>query len=94
MKDKQALITGSGGLIGSESTKFFISQGYKVVGIDNDMRAYFFGSEASTKTKVQELQDNYPNDYQHFQIDIRDYNKLETVFKDNNFSIIIHTAAS
>ncbi len=45
---KTALVTGSAGLIGSESAKFFASQGYQIVGIDNDMRRYFFGAEAST----------------------------------------------
>lgn len=43
------IVTGSAGLIGSEATKFFHQQGYRVVGIDNDMRAYFFGEGASTQ---------------------------------------------
>ncbi len=44
-----ALVSGSGGLIGSESARFFAQQGFDVIGLDNDMRAYFFGAEASTK---------------------------------------------
>ena len=44
-----AIITGSAGLIGSEAVRFFSSLGMKIVGIDNDMRKFFFGEEASTK---------------------------------------------
>ncbi len=46
---KTILITGSGGLIGSEAALYFAKKGLKVVGIDNDMRAQFFGAEASTR---------------------------------------------
>ena len=49
MKRKAAIVTGSSGLIGSQTVKFLIAKGYYVVGIDNDMRSYFFGPEASTK---------------------------------------------
>ena len=49
-----ALITGSAGLIGAEATSFFVNKGFKVVGIDNDMRKYFFGQEASTDWKPDE----------------------------------------
>lgn len=45
----RALITGSGGLIGSEAAKFFAEKGFEIVGIDNNMRSYFFGEEASTE---------------------------------------------
>ena len=48
-KQKCAIVTGSNGLIGSQTVKFLIEKGYYIVGIDNDMRAYFFGEEASTK---------------------------------------------
>ena len=43
-----AIVTGSGGLIGSESVQHFVEAGYDVIGLDNDMRAYFFGPAAST----------------------------------------------
>ena len=45
---KTVIVTGSGGLIGSEACKFFDQQGFNIVGIDNDMRSYFFGKDAST----------------------------------------------
>ena len=44
-----AIITGAAGLVGSESARFFLRNGYHVVGIDNDMRRYFFGEEGSTR---------------------------------------------
>ena len=50
---KRILITGSAGLIGSEAARFFAARGYHIVGIDNDMRATFFGPEASSKWNLQ-----------------------------------------
>lgn len=89
---KKALVTGSGGLIGSESVRFFSEKGFEIYGIDNDMRAYFFGSDASTKWSVAELKKNIPH-YHHCNIDIRDNKGVEKIFKKNKFDIIIHTAA-
>ncbi|MEX0920635.1 MAG: NAD-dependent epimerase/dehydratase family protein [Candidatus Pacearchaeota archaeon] len=89
---KKVLITGSGGLIGSESVRFFHEKGFDVYGIDNDMRKYFFGDEASTNSVVNKLEKNIPN-YKHFNIDIRDKEKIEEIFKKNNFELIIHCAA-
>lgn len=89
---KHVLITGSAGLIGSEAAKFFCKKGYHVVGIDNDMRSYFFGKEASTAWNRQELQRLYKN-YTHHSFDIRDEKKITALFKANYFELIIHTAA-
>ena len=50
-----AIITGSGGLIGSESVTYFAQQGFDVIGLDNDMRAYFFGPEATTAPTVRRV---------------------------------------
>ena len=84
-----ALITGSLGLIGSESVKFFCNKGYEVIGIDNDMRSYFFGKEASTVKNIDFLKKNYPS-YHHFNIDIRNSKALEKVFKKyNRYRIIL-----
>ena len=47
------VVTGSGGLIGSEAAKFYYEQGYEVVGIDNDMRSYFFGESASVNWSIE-----------------------------------------
>lgn len=90
---KKALITGSAGLIGSEATKFFAEKGFEIYGIDNNMRAYFFGTEASTDWSRKSLEEQFKNQYVHYKIDIRDQEKLEKLFKKNKFDLIIHTAA-
>ncbi len=91
-RSKYILITGSAGLIGSESVKFFCEKDFQVIGIDNNMRQYFFGSEASTEWNRRRLEDKYKN-YTHYSIDIRNQNELTTLFKKYNFDLIIHTAA-
>lgn len=92
-KSKRVLITGSSGLIGSEAVRFFANLGFKVFGIDNDMRKYFFGEEASTKWNRDKLKSEFRDKYVHFNIDIRNNKKIEDVFKENEFELIIHTAA-
>ncbi|HBE16943.1 MAG TPA: NAD-dependent epimerase [Cyanobacteria bacterium UBA11149] len=89
------LITGSAGLIGSESVHFFAQLGFNIVGIDNDMRAFFFGDSASTAWNRNMLKDKYGDRYHHYDIDIRDRDKIETLFKDysSDITLIIHTAA-
>ncbi len=91
-KTKKILITGSAGLIGSESAKFFCERNYEVIGIDNDMRSYFFGKAASTKWNKKRLEEQYKN-YLHINCDIRDQEKLRDVFKKYAIDLIIHTAA-
>ena len=88
------LITGSSGLIGSESVNFFSKKGFDVIGIDNNLRKFFFGKEGSTfwiKNKL--LKQN--KKFKSLSIDIRNYNSLEKVFKryKKNISLIIHCAA-
>jgi CDP-paratose 2-epimerase len=89
-----ALVTGSAGLIGSETCKRFAAEGLDVIGIDNDMRAYFFGKEASTHSTMQNLEQEIPG-YRHRSIDIRDAGAIETVFAEfgASISVVIHTAA-
>lgn len=89
---KHCIVTGSGGLVGSEAVRFFAANGYSVIGIDNDMRSYFFGT--STKSVSQVLQETI-NTYTHHSIDIRDYGKLEEIFKQYKTTLdcIIHCAA-
>lgn len=90
---KKVLITGSAGLIGSESSKFFAAKGFEVHGIDNNMRMYFFGKEASTEWKKNQLVETLKGKYIHYAVDIRDNEKLKDIFKNNKFDIVIHTAA-
>lgn len=89
-----ALITGSSGLIGSEAVRYFAKQGLAIVGIDNDMRQYFFGSQASTVKNKKLLQKDIKN-YTHRDMDIRDFKGLERIFKEytTDIQLIIHSAA-
>jgi CDP-paratose 2-epimerase len=91
---KVAIVTGSAGLIGSQACDFFSKKGYKIIGIDNDMRAYFFGESSSTKDSLESLKSKI-NEYEHYNIDIRDYQKLNEVFSkySSDIDIVIHTAA-
>ncbi len=90
---KNVLITGSAGLIGSEAAKFFAEKGFHIIGVDNDMRQYFFGKEASTKWNRNRLEETLGDKYTHYSADIRDNGKLEAIFKTHKFDLIIHTAA-
>ena len=90
---KFALVTGSSGLIGSESVSHLCSNGYDVIGIDNNLREFFFGKEASTSWNTSRLSKLYSNNFKALNIDIRDYDKLEKIFKDISFDLIIHAAA-
>lgn len=91
-RNKQCLVTGSAGLIGSESVKFFCEKGFEVIGIDNDMRKYFFGEEASTEWNRKLLEKKYQN-YKHYRVDIRNKKAIEKIFKNHKFKLIIHAAA-
>lgn len=90
-----ALVTGAGGLIGSEAVRHFAGLGLDVVGVDNDMRAQFFGREASTAWNTRRLVRDLGPRYTHFELDIRDREGLSSVFKKfgSDVSAVIHTAA-
>lgn len=90
---KTVLVTGSGGLIGSQAVEFFIDKGFKVVGVDNNMRQYFFGKEGSTLWNSQRLMEEYQKDYTHIVADIRDEKAIERIFKEHKFDLVIHAAA-
>ena len=88
------VVTGSAGLIGAETSRFFSDKGLAVVGIDNDMRRNFFGAQASTAWARMELQRQLP-DYTHVEADIRDTQGIDKVFAryGNDILAVIHTAA-
>ncbi len=88
------LITGSSGLVGSESVNFFCEKGFDVIGIDNNLRKFFFGSEGSTLWVKNSLLKKNKN-FKSLNIDIRNYDKLEKLFKKykKKISLIIHCAA-
>lgn len=90
-----AIITGSGGLIGSESVSYFVEQGFDVIGLDNDMRAYFFGPEASTGPTSQRLLAEHGTSFRAEQLDIRDQDGVDRLFAEHGAQIelVVHTAA-
>jgi CDP-paratose 2-epimerase len=90
-----AIVTGSGGLIGSESAAHFVRQGYDVVGLENDMRAQFFGPEASTQHTTDRLLSELGDSFRSLEVDIRDLDGVERVFAEHRSSLelVIHTAA-
>jgi CDP-paratose 2-epimerase len=85
------LITGAGGLIGSEAVDHYCNQGHDVYGIENNQRQIFFGEKGSTLIRLFQLE-KYPN-FQNFSIDIRDKQSVLNLFKQIKFDVIIHTAA-
>jgi CDP-paratose 2-epimerase len=91
---RTVIVTGSAGLIGSETVKRFAKEGTRVVGIDNDMRARFFGPEASTKKTRNDLIAKVGN-YEHYDLDIRDACAVAELFKGHRGKIdaVVHTAS-
>lgn len=89
-----ALITGSAGLIGSESARFFHEKGLDIAGIDNNMRQYFFGADGSTEWNRRILEEELGN-YRHHDIDVRSVEEVNRLFAHfgTQIELIIHTAA-
>lgn len=89
----KVFITGSSGLIGSELVTFFDSRATRVIGVDNNMRADFFGPEGDTTWNLQRLRQSTRR-FVHHQLDIRDRNGLSDLFKrEGPFDLIVHCAA-
>jgi CDP-paratose 2-epimerase len=91
---KTIIITGAAGLIGSESVRYFGARGFHVIGIDNDMRRYFFGDSASTASTAARLRETVPN-LRMESTDIRDFAEIERIFATygSDIELVIHTAA-
>src|SRR5262252_711218 len=89
-----AIVTGAAGLIGGEAATFFAERGFDVVGIDNDMRRYFFGNEGSTAWRKAILERDVRG-YRHVEADIRDDAAMTEMFAHYGraISVVIHTAA-
>ena len=92
---KVALITGSCGLVGSESALFFSKKGFEIVGIENNARRFFFGRDGDTSWIKSKLKSSIRK-YRHYNVDIRNYNSLKKIFRKfkNKISVIIHCACS
>ncbi len=89
---RKAIVTGSGGLIGSECVRLLASEGWQVVGLDSDMRREFFGPQASTEPVVNDLKREF-REYRHLDLDIRDREGIRELFKLERPDFIVHTAA-
>jgi CDP-paratose 2-epimerase len=89
-----AIVTGAGGLIGSESVAFLIEQGFDVVGVENDMRAHYFGPDASTGWQTRRLIERYPG-FRNVELDIRDADGIEKLVSEHagQLELVVHTAA-
>jgi CDP-paratose 2-epimerase len=89
-----ALVTGAAGLVGAEAARFFSNKGFRVIGIDNNMRREFFGADASTEWSRRELEATIPH-YKHHDQDIRARPQIEAIFSQysGDIRVIIHTAA-
>jgi CDP-paratose 2-epimerase len=88
----KVLVTGSSGLIGSEAVEYYDREGHQVVGIDNNMRAEFFGTPGDTLWNLQRLKASLRN-FQHYSVDIRDRDRIFELFQTHSFDLIIHCAA-
>lgn len=86
------LVTGSSGLIGSEAVVHYDRQGHTVVGVDNNMRALFFGPSGDTRWNLERLR-QITSRFQPFDIDIRDRERLFGLFREHRFDLILHCAA-
>ena len=89
-----AIVSGSAGLVGASAVGLFASQGLDVIGVDNDMRKYFFGREASTRWNRELLERSIKN-YRHVEGDIRDQDTMDALFREygKEIALIIHAAA-
>jgi len=92
MKTRKTLVTGSGGLIGSECVRLLGKQGWEVVGLDNNMRQIFFGEGGSTLANTEALKKEVPR-FRHYPVDIRDRREVRDLFQTERPDFIIHTAA-
>jgi CDP-paratose 2-epimerase len=90
-----AIITGSGGLIGSETVAHFVEAGYDVIGIENDLRSYFFGPSASTANQSRRLMQRYGDSFRWVENDIRDREAIDRIFAAHarELELVVHTAA-
>lgn len=91
---KVAIVTGAAGLIGSEAVGFFSRKADLIIGIDNDMRSYFFGRDASTSWNETRLKETIAN-YRHYDADVRRFEEMERIFREysHDVELVVHTAA-
>ncbi|WP_029718054.1 NAD-dependent epimerase/dehydratase family protein [Rhodothermus marinus] len=89
---RRMLVTGSSGLIGSEVATYFSHQGWDVHGVDNNMRAFFFGPEGDTRWNQRRLEETLPR-FTHHELDIRDRQGVLELIETLQPDAIVHAAA-
>jgi CDP-paratose 2-epimerase len=92
MKNSKIIVTGAGGLIGSEVARFFLESGFEVIGIDNNMRADFFGEKGDTTWSLNQIEKKYSS-FKNVKVDIRDREEVLKIVADIKPGAIVHTAA-
>jgi CDP-paratose 2-epimerase len=88
----RALVTGCSGLIGSEAALYFDGLGYRITGLDNNLRQFFFGPSGDTRWNLARVERQAKN-FEHVNLDIRDREGLAKLFKKSSFDAVIHCAA-
>lgn len=88
----RVLVTGSNGLIGSEAVAYFDELGAEVVGVDNNMRAVFFGADGDTRWNQRRLSESSRR-FTHRELDVRDRQGVLDLFRDVSFDLVVHCAA-
>jgi CDP-paratose 2-epimerase len=90
-----AVVTGAGGLVGSEAARQFAARGLEVIGIDNDLRAHFFGPDASTAPNRRRLEAELGAAYRHEGLDVRDRAAIDRLFArlGRDLALVVHCAA-
>lgn len=86
------LVTGSSGLIGSETARYYDARGHEVVGADNNMRAVFFGPQGDTSWSRDRLLEELKQ-FRHVELDIRDRDQVLALFESERFDAVVHCAA-
>ena len=89
---KTVLVTGSSGLIGSEAVQSFDRLGWRVLGVDNNMRRHFFGDAGDTTWNLTRLRAEAPH-FEHHDLDIRNREAITELFRQTRFDLVIHCAA-
>jgi CDP-paratose 2-epimerase len=88
---KTALVTGSSGLIGSEMVAFLDARGWRVHGVDNNMRGDFFGPDGDTTWNLERLRAETTR-FSHHELDVRDRSGIARVVAEERPDLIVHAA--
>lgn len=90
---KAAIVTGSSGLIGAETCRRLVAEGYRVHGVDNDLRRLFFGADGSTASSGRQLVEDLRARFEWHQIDIRDENRVTALYRAVRPELVVHLAS-